>query len=205
MGVALPNKFLTFLPMDMPEGMAYLRDMNFALEYALENRRRMMSVFKETLVEFVPDAKILREINIHHNYADRETHYGEELYIHRKGATSARPGEIGIIPGSMGTSSYIVRGLGNPESYHSCSHGAGRVMSRTMANRTFSVEECDLALEGVVYDRWGYSRHKARDGKKQYDISEAPQAYKKIDEVIAAELDLIEPLVKLKPLAVLKG
>lgn len=205
MGVALPNKYLTFLPMDTQEGQDYFRDMTFALDYALENRRRMMAAFKETLSEFAPQVNFIREVNIHHNYAAKETHFGEELYIHRKGATSALKDEIGIIPGSMGTSSYIVRGLGNPASYMSCSHGAGRVMSRTMANGTLSVESCDAAMSGIVYERWGYSKRRAKDGKKQYDLSEAPQAYKDIDAVIAAELDLIEPIVRLEPLGVLKG
>lgn len=204
-GVTLPNKFLTFLPMDTKAGQDYFRDMTFALDYALENRRRMMSVFKAIIHEFAPQAEFVREINIHHNYASKEQHFGEDLYIHRKGATSAKSGEIGIIPGSMGTNSYIVRGLGNVESYCSCSHGAGRAMSRTAANSTLTAEACDAAMSGICHERWSYSKRSTRDGKKQYDLSEAPQAYKDIDEVIAAELDLIEPIVKLTPLAVLKG
>ncbi len=205
--VVLPDPELAFLPVDIPEGQAYFRDMNFALAYALENRRRMMAVFRETIAEFVPEANFLDEVNIHHNYAVRERHGDAYYYIHRKGATSAKLDEIGIIPGSMGTASYIVRGLGNPESFQSCSHGAGRVMSRTEACKKLSAEECDRALAGVVYDRWKPlpQRNRSRLPKGTLDLSEAPQAYKAIDDVIAAELDLIEPLVRLTPLAVLKG
>ncbi len=206
MGVQLPGQSLAFLPLDEPAGQDYLRDMEFALAYALENRWRMMMAFKETLLEFAPEAKFVQETNIHHNYAAKEIHFGEEVVVHRKGATSARLGEVGIIPGSMGTPSYIVRGLGNPESYQSCSHGAGRVMSRTQACQQLTVEACDAALEGVVYERWSKYKGFGRSAKRGLlDLSEAPQAYKDIEDVIASELDLIEPLVKLRPLAVLKG
>ena len=163
-----------------------------------------MAVFKETLTEFVPETEFLREVNIHHNYAAFEEHFGETLCIHRKGATSAKSGEIGIIPGSMGTASYIVRGLGNPESFMSCSHGAGRRMSRIAACSTLTVEECDAAMAGIACGRWQpYRKHGKAKGR--LDLSEAPQAYKAIDEVIESELDLIEPQVRLTPLAVLKG
>ena len=203
--VKLPTPELAFLPMDVQEGRDYFRDMMFALEYALENRRRMMAVFKETLAEAVPEVEFIREINIHHNYAAQEKHLGGEFIIHRKGATSAKEGEIGIIPGSMGTASYIVRGLGNPESFMSCSHGAGRRMSRVAASKNLTVEECDAAMAGIVFERW--SKYKGFDKRHKglLDLSEAPQAYKAIDEVIAAESDLVEPLVRLTPLAVLKG
>lgn len=204
--IALPDPVLAFLPMDNPAGQAYFRDMTFALAYALENRRRMMAVFKETLSEFVSEMSVLQEINIHHNYAALEQHGGEDLYIHRKGATRAQSGEIGIIPGSMGTASYIVCGRGNPESFMSCSHGAGRTMSRSEASRVLTVAECDAALDGIVYDRWQARKSFGRKkGGGQLDLSEAPQAYKAIDAVIAAQTDLIETLIHLMPLAVLKG
>lgn len=205
MKLALPNKLLTFLPMDCRAGQDYFRDMTFALKYAFENRRRMMDVFKEELLNIIPACGFLREINIHHNYAACEQHFGREYFIHRKGATSTRKGEVGIIPGSMGTSSYIVKGLGNPDSFMSCSHGAGRTMSRTLANSRLKVEECDHALQGIVYERWRQARKFGRGDAKVLDLSEAPQAYKDIDAVIAAELDLIQPIVKLSPMAVLKG
>ena len=202
--VELPDPDLAFLPIKEQEGHDYYRDMLFALRYAFENRQRMMKVLKETFVEFVPETKFLREVNIHHNYAAFEEHFGETLCIHRKGATSAKLDEIGIIPGSMGTASYIVRGLGNPESFMSCSHGAGRRMSHIAACRDLTVEECDAAMSGIVCERWQPYR-KFGKNKGYLDLSEAPQAYKAIDEVITAESDLVEPLVRLTPLAVLKG
>ena len=200
----LPDKDLAFLPIEEQTGHDYFTDMLFALRYAKENRRRMMEAMKATLAEFVPGVNFIRTIDIHHNYAAFEEHFGEQVCVHRKGATSAKLDEIGIIPGSMGTASYIVRGLGNPESFMSCSHGAGRRMSRIAASTTLTVEECDQAMDGIVCERWhkykGFGKAKGR-----LDLSEAPQAYKDIEDVIASELDLVEPLVRLVPLASLKG
>ena len=200
----LPDKDLAFLPIEEQTGHDYFTDMLFALRYARENRRRMMEAMKATLAEFVPGVNFVRTIDIHHNYAAFEEHFGEKVCVHRKGATSAKLDEIGIIPGSMGTASYIVRGLGNPESFMSCSHGAGRRMSRIAASTTLTVEECDKAMDGIVCERW----HKYKGfgkAKGKLDLSEAPQAYKDIEDVIASELDLVEPLVRLVPLASLKG
>ena len=200
----LPDKDLAFLPIHEPAGHDYFTDMLFALRYAKENRRRMMETMKTTLAEFVPGVNFVRTIDIHHNYAAFEEHFGEKVCVHRKGATSAKLDEIGIIPGSMGTASYIVRGLGNPDSFMSCSHGAGRRMSRIAASTTLTVEECDKAMDGIVCERW----HKYKGfgkAKGKLDLSEAPQAYKDIEDVIASELDLVEPLVRLVPLASLKG
>ena len=202
--VALPDKDLAFLPIEEQAGHDYFTDMLFALRYAKENRRRMMEAMKATLAEFVPGANFVRTIDIHHNYAAFEEHFGKKVCVHRKGATSAKLDEIGIIPGSMGTASYVVRGLGNPESFMSCSHGAGRRMSRIAASTTLTVEECDQAMDGIVCERW----HKYKGfgkAKGKLDLSEAPQAYKDIEDVIASELDLVEPLVRLVPLASLKG
>ncbi len=204
--VNLPDRDLAFLPIEEDEGHAYYNDMLFALRYAKENRRRMMQAVKEIFTDFVPETEYLQEIDIHHNYATFETHFGQKLCIHRKGATSAKLDEIGIIPGSMGTSSYIVRGLGNPDSFMSCSHGAGRRLSRMKACLELTQEECDKAMEGIVCDRWHrFNKQYVKRTKGALDFSEAPQAYKSIDDVIASELDLIEPIVKLRPLAVLKG
>ncbi|MHC6204502.1 RtcB family protein [Breznakiellaceae bacterium SP9] len=205
MGVELPDTHLAFLPADSETGQQYIRDMNHALAYALENRRLMMEELKTIMAEFFPAVDYEREINIHHNYAALEEHSGGRYWVHRKGATSARSGEAGIIPGSMGTSSYIVEGLGNPASFMSCSHGAGRRLGRSEANRSLTVEECDAAMGDVVYDRFGFSKVRGTDGKKLHDLSEAPLAYKNIDTVIEAESDLIKPLVRLQPLAVVKG
>ena len=202
--VPLAAPDLAFLPIEEADGHYYFTDMLFALRYAKENRRRMMEAMKETVAEFVPEVNFLRTIDIHHNYAACEEHFGKKVFVHRKGATSAKLDEIGIIPGSMGTASYIVRGLGNPDSFMSCSHGAGRRMSRIAASTTLTVEECDQAMDGIVCERWhkykGYGKAKGR-----LDLSEAPQAYKDIENVIASELDLVEPLVRLVPLASLKG
>ena len=202
--VPLADPDLAFLPIEEADGHDYFTDMLFALRYAKENRRRMMEAMKETVAEFVPEVNFLRTIDIHHNYAACEEHFGKKVFVHRKGATSAKLDEIGIIPGSMGTASYIVRGLGNPDSFMSCSHGAGRRMSRIAASTTLTVEECNQAMDGIVCERWhkykGYGKAKGR-----LDLSEAPQAYKDIESVIDAERDLIEPLVRLVPMASLKG
>ena len=205
--VNLPDSDLAFLPVKSEEGHNYIRDMNFALRYALENRRRMMQEFKQALIETAGSAGFKKEVNIHHNYASMEEHFGKKVWVHRKGATSAMKGETGIIPGSMGTSSYIVRGLGNADSFMSCSHGAGRKMGRGEASRNLSVDECDRAMNGIAFDRWSKLRSKWKKGgdKGLLDLSEAPLAYKDIDEVIKSELDLIEPVVKLSPLAVVNG
>jgi len=202
--VPLADPDLAFLPIEEEDGHRYYTDMLFALRYAKENRRRMMEAMKETVAEFAPEANFLRTIDIHHNYAANEEHFGRKVFVHRKGATSAKLDEIGIIPGSMGTASYIVRGLGNPDSFMSCSHGAGRRMSRVAASTSLTVEECDKAMDGIVCERWhkykGYGKAKGR-----LDLSEAPQAYKDIESVIDAERDLVEPLVRLVPLTSLKG
>lgn len=201
--VDLPAQDLAFLPTDSREGQAYISDMNLALEYAKENRRRIMDAFMAALKEIFAEVTFDQPINIHHNYAALEDHFGAKVWIHRKGATAARKDELGIIPGSMGTASYIVCGLGNPESFMSCSHGAGRVLGRKAASRQLTQKDCDEAMTGIVYDRW----KKIRRGKDKGlpDLGEAPQAYKKIDEVMAAQKDLVYPLVRLRPLAVVKG
>ena len=202
--VALADPDLAFLPIEEQPGHDYFTDMLFALRYAKENRWRMMEAMKEVFLEFAPGANFVRTIDIHHNYAAFEEHFGKKVCVHRKGATSAKLDEIGIIPGSMGTASYIVRGLGNPDSFMSCSHGAGRKMSRIAASTQLTAEECDKAMEGIVCERWhpyrGFGKAKGR-----LDLSEAPQAYKDIEDVIASERDLVEPLVRLVPMASLKG
>ena len=196
---------LAFLDVESEAGQSYVREMNLALAYAHENRARMMEVFKAAAIQVLHNGDFLSEINIHHNYAAPETHFGETVWVHRKGATSSKKGEVGIIPGSMGTYSYIVRGCGNPESFQSCAHGAGRRMGRMAASRTLSREECDRAMEGIVYSGWHECRGGGKKMKGKLDLSEAPQAYKGIDTVIEASSDLAEPLVRLRPLGVLKG
>lgn len=212
----LPNEDLAFLPVCpgtkyedpyFSVGNAYVRHMNFALRYARESRRRMMDAMFGCLHSACDEISVgCEEVfrhDIHHNYAAIENHFGENVWVHRKGATSAALGEIGIIPGSMGTASYIVEGLGNPESFCSCSHGSGRKMSRTAACNTLTVEQCDEAMQGIVCERWGKVRRGSAAGKP--DLSEAPGAYKDIEEVILAEDDLVRPVTRLTPLACLKG
>lgn len=199
----IPSKDLAFLPTDSDEGRSYIKDMNFALSYAKENRRRIMERFMDAVSSVFEYAAFETPINIHHNYAALEHHFSRNVWVHRKGATSAREKETGIIPGSMGTPSYIVEGLGNMDAFMSCSHGAGRVMGRKEASRSLTPEACDKAMEGIVYDRWNKVRR--GKGKGMLDLGEAPQAYKNIDTVISSELDLIKPIVKLRPLGVVKG
>jgi tRNA-splicing ligase RtcB len=193
---ALPGKNLAFLPYDDTLGQEYLRAMNFSLEFALANRRIMMMVVAEVFTKNKLAWPELWEddmINIHHNYASIEHHFGRDLIVHRKGATLARAGTVGIIPGSMGTSSYIVKGLGNPESFMSCSHGAGRKMSRSQAKKTIDISDFRLKMKGIECD--------ATVGH----LDEAPQAYKDIDDVMRQQADLVEITTKLFPLAVIKG
>jgi tRNA-splicing ligase RtcB len=132
-------------------------------------------------------------VNCHHNYVSRETHFGEDVLVTRKGAVSAKAGELGIIPGSMGAKSYIVRGKGNPESFMSCSHGAGRKMSRTKAKKLFTIADQIAATEGV-------------ECRKDADvIDEIPMAYKDIDAVMEAQKDLVEVVYTLKQVVCVKG
>jgi len=193
---------LSFLPLESSEGQEYKQSMDFALEFARENRRMMMEKIKNITFNVIGkyygklSKAVLNEIDIHHNYAAVEHHYNTNVVVHRKGATRARKDELGIIPGSQGTSSYIVIGKGNKESFMSCSHGAGRMMSRKEAKRTLSLEEEKGRLDqlGVV--------HSVRT---QDDLDEAPGAYKDIDIVMANQTDLVDIQTKLIPLAVIKG
>jgi len=200
----LPHKDLAFLPVDSKLGQDYLIDMNFALKFAYENRQRMLESGKHHLKYYLGDSTVFsEEINIHHNYASLENHMGHNVWVHRKGATSAREGELGIIPGSMGTASYIVIGKGNPMSFMSCSHGAGRKMGRMDACRTLKEEDCNKAMGEVVFDGWGKVSRGKMDGT--VDLGEAPGAYKDIDTVIENQRDLVKIHTRLLPLAVVKG
>ena len=187
---------LWFLPSGTPEFKGYWDELQYCLAFARCNRNRIMECIKETILESYPDATFEKAIDIHHNFAEWEDHFGEKVLVHRKGATRARLGEIGIIPGSQGTCSYIVEGLGNPESFCSCSHGAGRLMSRSEATATLSVKEQAESMEskGIIH---------AIRGKQ--DLEEAPGAYKDIDEVMKLQEDLVKPIIKLIPIAVIKG
>ncbi len=188
---------LAFLPLETEEARRYLDEMRYCVDFAFANRKLMMATIGSVFTDSIGGKFTeLEFINIAHNYAAQEKHFGKEVYVHRKGATSAREGEVGIIPGSQGTKSYIVKGKGNAESFTSCSHGAGRVMGRKQAQRTL-----DLKAEIEKLDSKGII-HAIRT---QRDLDEAPGAYKNIDEVMHNQDDLVEVMVELNPLAVIKG
>lgn len=187
---------LAFLPISTNEAKEYLAEMNFCVDFALANRKLIMERIKECFIKIFPNTTFDNFINIAHNYASFENHYGKNVIVHRKGATYAGLGQIGIIPGSQGTKSYIVKGKGNPESFFSCSHGAGRKMGRKEAQRTLSLDdEIRLMNErGIVHNIASIE-----------DLDEAAGAYKDIDMVMQNQNDLVEILVELTPLGVVKG
>jgi tRNA-splicing ligase RtcB len=196
---------LAFLPVDDEAGQSYLRWMDMALNFARENRDLMKERVKAIILRLVTkhtgfgDIEFGMEINAHHNYAALENHYGKSVWVHRKGAISAREGELGIIPGAMGRASYIVKGLGNPESFCSCSHGAGRKMGRRKALATYSEKEVltELKRQAVILET----------PSTKGIADESPFVYKDIDDVMAQQTDLavIIPLLKLRTVAVVKG
>jgi tRNA-splicing ligase RtcB len=191
---------LASLPLDDQTGQDYLEDMTWATDFALESRKRMISrmreaLWKELTADEIASAQAAPElfINIHHNFANLEEHDGMRLMVHRKGATSAFDGQLGIIPGSMGSASYIVRGLGNEASLNSCSHGAGRRMGRKAAHKEITATQFAASLEGT------YSK------PSMSYVDEAPGAYKDIDLVIQRQADLVEIVHTLKPIITAKG
>lgn len=188
---------LAFLPIETDEAKKYLAEMQYCVDFAFANRKLMMqkilSVFSDHCKGKFAE---LESVNIAHNYAKWEHHFNTNVIVHRKGATSAREGEIGIIPGSQGTKSYIVKGKGNKESFESCSHGAGRLMGRKQAERTLDLktEIAKMNEKGIIHDIRNVS-----------DLDEAPGAYKDIDIVMENQKDLVDILMELSPLAVIKG
>ena len=189
---------LAFLPIGSREAKDYIEAMKYALEFAQENRNIIMSNLKDAFYSKL-NCEFGETINIHHNFAAIEHHFGRDVWVHRKGATLARKGQFGIIPGSMGTPSYIVCGKGNLESFASCSHGAGRTIGRKEFTRTHTIEECDADMKDIVFLGW------SKDRKGNLDLSEAPKAYKDIEIVINAQVDLVDVVTKLYPLGVLKA
>jgi tRNA-splicing ligase RtcB (3'-phosphate/5'-hydroxy nucleic acid ligase) len=191
----LPDKDLAYLEEGAQYFGEYVQAVGWAQKFARLNREVMMQRVVGALRKIVtkPFETHLEAVNCHHNYVQKETHFGEEVFLTRKGAVSAKLGEMGIIPGSMGAKSYITRGKGNPESFMSCSHGAGRAMSRTQAKKKFSLEDQVRATEGV-------------ECRKDIDvIDEIPMAYKDIDAVMEAQKDLVEVLYTLKQIVCVKG
>ena len=191
----LPDKDLSYLEEGAQYFGDYVRGVGWAQKFAKLNREVMMQRTIGALRKVIskPFETHLEAVNCHHNYVQKETHFGQEVYITRKGAVSAKAGELGIIPGSMGAKSFIVRGKGNVDSFMSCSHGAGRSMSRTKAKKLFTVEDQIKATEGVECR------------KDANVIDEIPMAYKDIDAVMAAQSDLVEVLYTLKQVVCVKG
>ena len=190
----LPDRDLAYLT----EGTRYFEDyveaVGWAQDYARTNREMMMEAVLKALVDELPPFKVMAQaVNCHHNYVEREKHFGREIWVTRKGAVRAGKGELGIIPGSMGAKSFIVRGKGNPDSFCSCSHGAGRVMSRTEAKKRYTVTDQVRATEGVECR------------KDAGVIDEIPMAYKDIEAVMAAQADLVEIVHTLRQVVCVKG
>lgn len=199
----VPDEYrLAFLPVDTKEGRAYLDWMNLSMAFARENREKMILAVKAVLEKWIGRHTDLTleyqdEINCHHNYAALENHYGENVWVHRKGAVWAGNGELTVIPGAMGSYSYVVMGLGNPLSFCSSSHGAGRAYSRKGAMAAFTCEEVmvDLKDQGVILGK-----------KNKRDVAEESRfAYKDIDEVMANQGDLVIPVKRLRTVGVVKG
>lgn len=190
----IPSSDLSFLPMDSKDGIDYMNAMNYALKFAYANRELMITRILGIIRNEVGNIGNEEIINIHHNYAAMENHFGKNVLVHRKGAVKATNGAIGLIPGSMGSSSYIVEGLGNPDSFMSSSHGAGRKMGRKQAEKTLSLEEEKKKMDGIIHGLRGVK-----------NLDEAPGAYKDIDTVMENQKDLTKILVKLSPLASIKG
>ncbi len=192
----LPDQDLAYLTEGTEHFDDYVRGVGWAQSFARKNRALMLEATlaalrkSKELPRFKTDKKA---VNCHHNYVQREEHFGRQVWLTRKGAVSAREGELGIIPGSMGARSFIVEGRGNPESYHSCSHGAGRKMSRTQAKKRFTVADHVAATEGVECR------------KDIHVIDETPGAYKDIDQVMAAQADLVQVRHTLKQVICVKG
>lgn len=194
-GIQLPDNDLAYLPDDSDDFKDYVEAVQWAQDYAFENRRVMMKKTIAALRRHIKKpVEITQEaINCHHNYVEQETHFGRQLWVTRKGAIRARDGDLGVIPGSMGQRSYIVRGKGNLDSYCSCAHGAGRKFSRTAARKQFSVDDLRAQTEGVECR------------KDSAVLDELPAAYKDIDEVMANQTDLVEVLHTLKQVVCVKG
>ncbi|MEQ9238390.1 RtcB family protein [Coleofasciculus sp. E2-BRE-01] len=192
----LPDPDLAYFIAGTPEFAAYWRDLQWAQNYARYNRDVMMARFKRIVEKYLAGGKPIKpllEVNCHHNYAEKEVHFGEDVYVTRKGAVRAREEDYGIIPGSMGAKSFIVKGKGNHASYCSCSHGAGRLMSRKKAKKQFSLDDLVTQTQGVEC---------RKDGGI---LDEIPGAYKPIDEVMNNQADLVEVVATLKQVVCVKG
>ena len=192
--IQLPDRDLAYFPEGSEHFADYVEAVNWAQEYAMQNRESMLDLVLAALGRHLPEFDVTSEVvNCHHNYVTIEHHYGANVWVTRKGAIRAREGDLGIIPGSMGAKSYIVRGKGNPESFHSSSHGAGRKMSRTAAGKQFTAADLARQTAGVICR------------KDIGVVDEIPGAYKDIDTVMANQSDLVEPIYQLKQVLCVKG
>jgi len=189
----LPDRDLAVFLAGTREMEDYRRDLFWAQRYAMKNREAMLDLYEGVLRQFRPDMQVADAVLCHHNYVAEEKHFGEEVLVTRKGAIRAGKGDLGIIPGSMGTRSYVVRGLGNPMSFESASHGAGRRMSRGEAKRRFSVRDLLQQTEGVECR------------KDAGVLDEIPSAYKPIEKVMENQKDLVEVVAELRQVLCVKG
>ncbi|MEK7690542.1 MAG: RtcB family protein, partial [Bdellovibrionota bacterium] len=197
---SLPEPDLAYFTEDMPEFRAYVADLLWGQNYAKANRNEMLlRVVKDVSHQVFKDARLLEampnffRVDCHHNYCQREEHFGKTVWITRKGAVSARLGEFGIVPGSMGARSFIVKGRGNSDSFHSCAHGAGRKMSRTQARQQFKLADLEAQTTGVECR------------KDRAVLDEVPESYKDIGEVMRNQEDLVEVVHELKQLICVTG
>lgn len=195
--LALPDPDLAYFVETQSEYARYIHDLLWAQDYARQNRevmlKRVLRAIEETICPAGERLRVTTAVNCHHNFAVIERHFGEDVLVTRKGAVRARKGDMGIIPGSMGTKSFIVHGRGNPDSFSSCSHGAGRRMSRGQAKKTFTIQDLAEQTAGIECR------------KDAGVIDEIPQAYKNIDEVMANQSDLVEIVAELKQVLCVKG
>jgi tRNA-splicing ligase RtcB len=194
--INLADKDLAYFVAGTPQFASYWHDLQWTQNYASFNRDIMMARVKKIVEKHLAGGKVtkpLLQVNCHHNYAEKEVHFGEDVYVTRKGAVRAQVDDLGIIPGSMGAKSYIVKGKGNVESYCSCSHGAGRLMSRTKAKNVYTLDDLIEQTKGIECR------------KDEEIIDEIPGAYKSIDEVMQQQLDLVEIVATLKQVVCIKG
>ena len=190
----LPDRDLAYFPEGSAHFAEYVRAVDWAQRYAAANREAMMDIVLAALRRHLPSFEVMSEaVNCHHNYVERERHYGEDVWVTRKGAIRAGKGELGIIPGSMGARSYIVRGRGSPESFESCAHGAGRRMSRNAAQKKFTTADLEQQTAGIICR------------KDAGVVDEIPAAYKPIEEVMENQRDLVEVVHTLKQVLCVKG
>jgi len=192
--IHLPDKDLSYLVEGSELFEDYCEALDWAQDYAMANRLQMLELVLGVLRKFLPPFTLAKHaVNAHHNYVSKEQHFGADVLVTRKGAVRAREGDLGIIPGSMGAKSFIVRGKGNADSFCSCSHGAGRVMSRSEAKRRFTVDDHVESTAGI-------------ECRKDKDvIDETPKAYKDIDAVMLAQADLVDVVHTLRQVICVKG